>query len=295
MQPAIHSRANHSRIFRVDAHDDGVNAWSMARIAPPAPLAGLIDGYCVYSERTGSFDARRELPHAEGVMIVNLAETVSVTGGDGHEIRLRAGEAFVAGAHLRPALSRSPGAQTGVHIFLSLASLRRLLGLPMTELIDRTLTLDAITAPGFAATLRSLADGLTLDEQIGFLDRSLTERARQTAPLDRRQAHALRLLRSRPDLDIADIADDIGWSRKHLADRIRDAIGVGPRSFRRLLRFQRLTGLLAADPSPDWAGLACDAGYYDQSHLIREFREFAGMTPTDYVARSLGAGGLIEA
>jgi hypothetical protein len=88
-----------SRVFRVDAHDDGVNAWSFARVAPPAELAGLIDGYTVYSERTGAFDTRRELPHAEGVMIVNLAQTVFITGGDGREITLRAGEAFVAGAH----------------------------------------------------------------------------------------------------------------------------------------------------------------------------------------------------
>jgi AraC-like DNA-binding protein len=106
---------------------------------------------------------------------------------------------------------------------------------------------------------------------------------------------ALRLLRTRPDLDIAAIARDIGWSRKHLADRVRDAVGIGPRSFRRLLRFDRLTKAIGEDPAPDWTGLAHDVGYCDQSHLIREFREFAGLTPSQYVARSLpGGGGLVE-
>lgn len=287
--------ASHSRIFRVDAHDDGVNAWSFARVSAPRHLHGLIDGYSVYSERTGTFDTRRELPHAEGVMIVNLAEPAFITGGDGREITLGPGEAFVAGAHLRPALSRSTGAQSGIHIFLSLSSLRRLLGVPMTGLADRAVPLDALGVPGLANSFRLLADGMKLDRQIGFLDSTLAERLRQTAPLDRRQAHALALLRHRPDLDIADIAADIGWSRKHLADRVRDAIGIGPRSFRRLLRFQRLTGLLDREPAPDWAGLAYDAGYCDQSHLIREFRELAGMTPTEYLARSLdNGGGVIE-
>jgi AraC-like DNA-binding protein len=290
MQPA-----SHSRVFRIDSHDDGVNAWSFARVATPRHLNGLIDGYSVYSERTGTFDTRRELPHAEGVMIVNLAEPAFITGGDGHEITLAAGEAFVAGAHLRPALSRSTGAQSGIHINLSLSSLRRLIGVPMTELSDRVVPLDALGVPGLAKTLRSLADGMPLDRQIAFLDSALADRLQQTAALDRRQAHALSLLRHRPDLDIAGIATDIGWSRKHLAERVHDAVGIGPRSFRRLLRFQRLTGLLDAEPAPDWAGLACDAGYCDQSHLIREFREFAGMTPTEYLARSLdNGGGVVE-
>ncbi len=108
------------RLTRIDAFDDGVNAWSMARIAPPDALHGVIQGYCDYSERTGGFTTRRELPHSDGVLIVNLGETLFVTGGDGRELRLGAGEAFVAGAHLRPALSRSSGAQSGMHVFLSL-------------------------------------------------------------------------------------------------------------------------------------------------------------------------------
>jgi AraC-like DNA-binding protein len=140
-----------------------------------------------------------------------------------------------------------------------------------------------------------LAGDATIERRIELLDAGLTRRAAETGPLDRRQAHALALLRNRPELDIAEIADDIGWSRKHLADRVRDAIGIGPRSFRRLLRFQGLTGMLTGFAEPDWAGLAVDAGYFDQSHLIREFREFAGMTPTEYMAKSLGDGGLVEA
>jgi len=82
----------------------------MARIGPPPELDGLIAGYCDYRERTGGFTTHRELPHAEGVFIVNLGDPISITGGDGERLTLKAGEAFVAGAHLRPALSHSSGA-----------------------------------------------------------------------------------------------------------------------------------------------------------------------------------------
>jgi AraC-like DNA-binding protein len=284
-----------NRLIRIDAHDDGVNRWEMARIAAPAPIAGLIEAYADYHGQTPGFTTRRELPHAEGVLIVNLGAPIAITGGDGGLIRLEAGEAFAAGVHLRPALSHSTGTQTGMHIFLPLLTLRHLLGIPMSEMIDRVVPLDAL----LGASARSLGEALVAapsrGARVALLDAALTHRLAGCGSVRSDQAYAIRLLRTRPDLDLAAIASDIGWSRKHFAARVRDAIGVGPRSFRRLLRFQRATTLIGRTPSPDWAALALDAGYYDQSHLIREFREFAGLTPTQFIARSLGdGGGLVE-
>jgi AraC-like DNA-binding protein len=284
-----------SRLTRLDAFDDGVNAWSMSRVAPPEALTGVIQGYSDYGERTGGFTTRRELPHAEAVFIVNLGDPLFVTGGDGHEIGLGRGEAFVAGVHLRPALTRSTGSQTGVHVFLPLESLRRLLGIPIDELINRTLPLDAILGAEATRLSEPLLYARNRDERITLLDAALVRRFARSAPLSAQQAQALWLLRRRPDPDIAAIARDIGWSRKHLAERIRDAVGVWPRSFRRLLRFQRLTGRLRGSPKPDWAMLALETGYCDQSHMIREFREFAELTPSEYMTRSLPEnGGVVE-
>ena len=283
------------RLRSIRVHDDGVDAWRMAAIAPPPALAGLIDGYSDYMERTGSFTTRRELPHAQGVLIVNLAAPLAIVGGDGREIVLRAGDAFVAGAHLRPALSRSMGTQAGMHIFLPLASLRRLIGVPMDRLIDRVLPLDALLGNEATHFCCALVEARDMDERIALLDDALVRRFAAAPALPRTQRHALAMLRDRPELDIAEVARMIGWSRKHLADRVHDAVGVGPRSWRRLIRFERLTARLADNPAPDWAGLAHDAGYCDQPHMIREFREFAGLTPGSYLARSLpDGGGLIE-
>ena len=107
-----------SSLVQLDSHDDGVNAWSMARYAPTPDLAGVIDHYCDYTEHTRTFTCRRELPHAEGVLIFNFGPSVAITGGDGREIGLGTGEGFVAGVHLHPALSRSNGSQTGIQVAL---------------------------------------------------------------------------------------------------------------------------------------------------------------------------------
>lgn len=285
-----------NRTIRVQAHDDGLNAWEMARISPAPALSGLIAGYLDYSERTSAFTTRRELPHPEGVLIVNLGEPIAITGGDGAVLALGPGEAFAAGAHLRPALSHSSGAQAGIHVFLPLATLRRLLGFPMNELVDRVIPLEAVLgaeARDLGARLVETPDRKT---RATVLDEALARRLANAATLDRQQLQGLAALRTRPECDIAEIARDIGWSGKHFRARIQDAVGVGPRAYRRLLRFHSLTKAIAHAGAPDWAALALDVGYYDQAHMIREFREFSGLTPRTYLARSLpDGGGLAEA
>ncbi|MBA3895791.1 MAG: hypothetical protein H0X36_01345, partial [Sphingomonadaceae bacterium] len=119
----------------------------MARIAPSRSLAGLVTAYTDYSETTGGFAARRELPSADGVLIVNLGAPIEIVGGDGVAITLASGEGFAGGAHLRYAISRSSGAQAGVHVFMPMLSLRALLGLPMDALLDRVASLDALLGP----------------------------------------------------------------------------------------------------------------------------------------------------
>ncbi|MEC4594330.1 AraC family transcriptional regulator [Nitrospirillum amazonense] len=288
-----------SRLLSIRRHDGLRDAWHVASLAPPPVLSGLVDGYAYYRERT-SFTTRRELPHAQAVLIVNLAEPIGIVGGDGRPITLRAGEGFVAGAHLALALSRSGGTQAGMHVFLPLSSLRRLLGCPLTDLVDRVVPLDAVLGPAGTRLGQALAEAPDGTGRMAALDDALTRRFAAMPALPGAQAHALALLRDRPDLDIADIARDIGWSTKHLANRVKDALGVGPRTYRRLMRFEALTKRLGAgqpdEGSGGWAGIAIDAGYCDQSHMIREFREFAGLTPGQYLARSLpDGGGLVEA
>jgi len=73
------------------------------------------------------------------------------------------------------------------------------------------------------------------------------------------------------------IAKDIGISRQHLARQFLHHVGVPPKTFARVMRFRRV--LHSLDGHADWADLAAANGYYDQSHLIADFRELAGATP----------------
>ncbi|MCF2533346.1 helix-turn-helix domain-containing protein [Yinghuangia soli] len=86
---------------------------------------------------------------------------------------------------------------------------------------------------------------------------------------------------------VAEAADSVGWTTRRLSERFGAHVGLAPKQYARVRRFQRLLAQVNAGPqSPDWALLAADCGYHDQAHLIHEFRALAGMTPTAYAPRS---------
>jgi AraC-like DNA-binding protein len=82
---------------------------------------------------------------------------------------------------------------------------------------------------------------------------------------------------------IEDVANEIGISRQHLARQFLHHVGVPPKTFARVVRFRRLVEALEDRQSClSWADMALEHGYYDQSHLIAEFRELAGATPNAF-------------
>jgi AraC-like DNA-binding protein len=89
---------------------------------------------------------------------------------------------------------------------------------------------------------------------------------------------------------IRGICREIGWSHKHLITRFRQQVGITPKRAARLIRFERVLRRVADVGRPDWGELAVECGYADQPHLIRDFRQFAGTTPTAFCAGNAAPG-----
>ena len=84
-------------------------------------------------------------------------------------------------------------------------------------------------------------------------------------------------------LRIEDLAAQLGVSRQHMAALFRARVGLSPKLYARICRFRRAAAALKATPARDWAQLALDCGYFDQSHLIHDFQEFAGSAPERFL------------
>jgi len=145
---------------------------------------------------------------------------------------------------------------------------REFLGTPAGELTDRNIALVSPLA-------HRLEDSETAEESVRALAAHLQAPRSAKRPIQRAIA-AITIRNGRADLDR--IASDANLSVRHFRRLCLDESGLSPKHLCRVLRFRRAL-LLAQCKTPDWADIAADAGYFDQSHLIREFREFTGETP----------------
>ncbi|HET8676859.1 MAG TPA: helix-turn-helix domain-containing protein, partial [Blastocatellia bacterium] len=84
---------------------------------------------------------------------------------------------------------------------------------------------------------------------------------------------------------VREAAKYLGLSQRRFIQVFKAEVGMTPKLFSRIQRFQQTRTFIQHNPSINWADLAVDLGYFDQSHFIREFLEFSGLSPTDYINR----------
>ncbi|MER5334102.1 helix-turn-helix domain-containing protein [Micromonospora sp. NPDC002717] len=121
------------------------------------------------------------------------------------------------------------------------------------------------------------------DERFTIAVEILGRRLSACPPIDSEVAYTWRrTLTSRGRVRVDGLADEVGWSRKRLWSRFRSQLGITPKRAAQLVRFDHAAHLLAAGHAP--ASVATESGYVDQSHLHREVRAFAGLTPTAVAA-----------
>lgn len=189
-----------------------------------------------------------------------------------------------------PVTTEHGGVQNGLELKLTPLGARRLFGVPMHELVNRVVALDDLLGTG--TLLEELAEARGWEARFARVDAELTQRlgAAPAPHLAVRAAYA-RLVATRGMIAVGVLAGELGWSRRHLAARFREDIGVSPKALARLLRFERAMELLGGHRPRDLADVAYECGYYDQAHFNRDFKAFAGATPVELLSRRLPDGG----
>ncbi|WP_428249296.1 helix-turn-helix domain-containing protein [Ferrovibrio sp.] len=284
--------------MQVVAHESELGAWCMAFAAPAPLLAGIVEQYVGYHESGTAFLSRREMPGTSLVLIINLGAELRITDTLGQQFCFGMGQGFGAGLSDSYATSETGGAQEGVQVFFTPLGARRLFGLPLGDLFNRVVRLEDL----FGAFAAELAERLLATDdwaaRFALLDAALLARLkprrREAALAATAWAH---LAQSHGGITVSDLAASLDCSRKHLTHVFHEQVGLTPKTSARLFRFRHALSLIDAAPaninrgSIDWCHIAFDAGYYDQAHLIRDFRAFSGSAPGDFLARRLPDNG----
>ncbi|MEV0537759.1 helix-turn-helix domain-containing protein [Kitasatospora sp. NPDC050463] len=256
------------------------------RARPAAALRPYVAWYSGYRQRGLAPAVHRGLPSPYLTFILTLDEPLTVAG---HPDPAQPGGDYatlLGGLHTSPALITHDGRQSGVQIAVHPLAARALLGLPAGELAGADVPADAVLGRASGRLQEELQQAADWPERFAALDGALLRAAHPSGRVPPELVRAWReLRRSGGSLSVAALAQDTGWSSRHLQERFRRETGLTPKAAARVIRFDRARRLLAAPgPAPRLAELAVRCGYFDQAHLAREFRALAGCAPSVWLA-----------
>jgi AraC-like DNA-binding protein len=270
--------------------------WELWQRDPHPALAGLVAGLWV-GRSAGAHARHRLLPNGELMLMLHL--------GPGQRLRERGGEAcddplregFVSGLQERPSTyyCAEPHSCVATVRLLPLGGYAIFGGLPQAELAGQVLELEAVLGgrSGIAELRERMLDARDGGAMLDLLEAWLLLRfgvAREPHAATREVSTLLG--GSAGSLRIDALAHTAGVSQRRLHELFVREVGVPAKRLARILRFRRALDGLATAPAIDLARLAQHCGYYDQSHLNRDFRDLAIMTPLDYlVAHGAGLDG----
>jgi AraC-like DNA-binding protein len=261
------------------------DVWDMWTAAPHPALQPYVTLYCGYDERVAA-GRRMQVPHPDVVLVIGLGPRLRVVDprrpADATIERL----AFAAGVHDAYVFTESTVPTRGLQVNLTPIGAHLLFGVPMDALANRVVELDDLFGADAPRLIERLYEAGTWSRRFDILDEVILRRvigARAPNPLVVTAAHVLRATRGAAS--IARLARDLECSQRHLIATFREQVGVTPKTYARIVRFDHAVKRLRQADGMRWAEIADASGYYDQAHLIRDFHEFAGQTPGQFVAR----------
>src|SRR5262245_21141970 len=250
-------------------------------IAPTAPLAEFIERFW-YSCDATPHQKVRIVPNGTMELVFNLHEDeLGIYDTEQPGSYKSFSGAFFSGAYARPLFVDTREHVVGVHFKPGGAF--RFLGIPASELADIHVDLEALWGNSTHDLREQLCAAADPARRLRVLESALVARLKNTLEEHRAVRAALDILqRDAGEASTRELAAHLGLSQRHFIKVFSNQVGVTPKLFGRVQRFQRAADLTRSGSAPDWADIAAACGYFDQSHLIHDFQTFSGLSPTEF-------------
>ena len=254
---------------------------------PKPPLSHFVDSFWSYEADETGQKTERILPNGTLELVINLRQDeLLFHDTERPENPSRFSGAIMSGAHGRGLVPDDPKEIFLIGVHFKPGGAFPFLGLPAGDLTDTHADLENLWGPSAGRLRESICEAGTSDEQFQLLEQALLRRLRHDVEQHYAVSAGLEMFgKHHAAPKVREAASYIGLSERRFIQAFKTEVGLTPKLFSRIQRFQRTRSVIERDPAPDWAELAFDLGYFDQSHLIREFLEFSALSPTDYLNR----------
>ncbi|MGF1620802.1 MAG: helix-turn-helix domain-containing protein [Rhodomicrobiaceae bacterium] len=272
-------------------HESDYGRWTLLRRMPPAPLLPYVvemQGYC---EEDGPPVTRKELPSGIVPMILVFGPGFAIEDPRAPGGRRPLDRSFVAGLHDSYAIVGSAGNALCMQIDFTPLGARRFLNIPMDLIAGQVVDLRDVLQSQADLLEEKLADAPDWASRFEIVEQLLVERLSRPVSSHAVVKAALEeILARQGDVRIGSLAQRFDHSRKHLVTLFRREVGLTPKTFARVIRFEGAMGRLQQGAYGSLAELAASCGYADQAHFNRDFLRFAGECPSHLLARILPDG-----
>lgn len=233
-----------------------------------------------YARGTMTAPRERVAPTGSAVLGIVLGDPILQVPGNGDGEPYLAEHGFLIGPDDAAMLNEPTGGTWAVGVVATPTGCATAFGVPPRSI--RGKVVDPAVWSGFTVrdALRTAGSEASLD----LVEAALLQHLSPVDPGQTRVADAVAALEAAPTRPIADLAEELGISHGHLDHEFGRVVGLSPRALSRVLRLRALVGSIDVYGGVEWTALASELGWFDQAHLIRDFRRFTGVTPGEYAA-----------
>jgi AraC-like DNA-binding protein len=272
-------------------HESPTGRWAIITGELHPGLRNYVVSWCGCEEWTPGLSRRRQVPAGFVPFIIDFLPSYRVASAAAPEdYRLRR-FGFAAGMHDQFALTESTGLARAMQVDFTPIGAHLFFGRPMSDLSNLVVGLDDLFGAEGVTLVERLEDACDWETRFDILEEFVLRRLLGArAPSAGVSWAWTQLRRSKGQIEIGRLAKELGCSRKHLIAQFHEQIGASPKTIARILRFQHAVRLFHAATIANpvsGADVAIACGYFDQAHFIKDFRQLAGITPTEFLRQRI--------
>lgn len=256
------------------------------RYTPRPPLSAFVNCLWYWEGAPQTHTKERLLPNGECSIIFNLLEEpIRIYDAQNLSRYNSYGSAMISGARSNCFVIDTCQEERVVGIQFRPGGAFPFFQIPASELENISVDLEQLWSGRGREIREQLLAACCVDSMLALLERSLLEQLVRPLELHPAVAYAVNQFEQSANAGrVAALTDRIGLSSRRFIHLFRRQVGLTPKMFCRVRRFQNALQTIHLNKHIDWPHLALECGYYDQAHFIHEFKSFSGLTPSGYVA-----------
>lgn len=248
------------------------------RVSPSSALKDLIECYWVIEDESKEIHQQKIIPDGFPEIIFHYGDNYRINISGEWETQSKA---LLAGQIKNHFYLENTGATGMIGIKFKPYALAELFYLNMNEFTDSVVELDLILKEEFEPIKCLMTKNSDYELKIVALNTFFEELIPELAPIKKIRSAVEFILDSNASVPISDIATSVNLSERQLERLFKRYVGLSPKFYCRIIRFSYIFECVQKDNS-QWSEIAQLAGFYDQSHFIKNFQEFTGEDPSNY-------------